>query len=275
MPNNDPTQPLPAAPADAVPVDPWADLRRYTAARLGIGRAGVSLPTREVLSFGLAHALARDAVHLPLDPGPLTTGLDQRGLKTITVTSQAADRASYLLRPDLGRRLAAADADRLSLQRDTHCDLLLVIADGLSSMAIERHALPLVDAILASRPSGWRLGPVVLATQARVALGDEIGAARRAPMVALLVGERPGLSAPDSLGIYLTRDPRPGRLDAERNCISNVRPEGLGYAAAAHKLWWLCQGARQLGQTGVALKDNSNATPRIANEEADEARLPR
>jgi len=275
MPNNDPTPTLPAAPADAVPVDPWADLRRYTAARLGIGRSGVSLPTREVLGFGLAHALARDAVHLPLDPGPLTTGLEQRGLETITVSSQAADRASYLLRPDLGRRLAEADADRLGQHPDPQCDLLLIIADGLSSMAIERHAVPLVDAILASRPTGWRLGPVVLATQARVALGDEIGAALRAPMVALLVGERPGLSAPDSLGIYLTRDPRPGRLDSERNCISNVRPEGLGYVAAAHKLWWLCQAARQLGQTGVALKDNSDATPRIANEDADEARLPR
>lgn len=241
--------------------DPWTELRRFTSARLAIGRTGSSLPTREVLSFGLAHAQARDAVHLPLDLSALEAELSARGLNTVTVASQANDRAAYLLRPDLGRRLDPADAKRLAERQDMPFELLLVIADGLSSMAIERHALPLVDAIQASRPEGWRLGPVVLARQARVALGDEIGAALRAPMVALLVGERPGLSAPDSLGIYLTLGPHPGRMDAERNCISNVRPAGLAYTEAARKLWWLCQAGRQLGQTGVALKDNSDAAP--------------
>jgi len=274
MPTDDAmTQPTPGT--TPVPDDPWADLRRYTAARLGLGRVGVSLPTREVLGFGLAHALARDAVHLPLDRDMLASGLAQRGLDTLTVASQATDRASYLLRPDLGRRLAEADARALAAHPHTGCELLLVIADGLSSMAIERHALPLVDALLASQPAGWRLGPVVLARQARVALGDEIGAALRAPMIALLVGERPGLSAPDSLGIYLTHNPRPGRMDSERNCISNVRPEGLGYAAAAHKLWWLCQAANVLGQTGVALKDNSDELALTAAEPAGEPKLPR
>jgi ethanolamine ammonia-lyase small subunit len=275
MPTDDTALPTPRTGIDPVPTDPWADLRRFTAARLGLGRAGVSLPTREVLGFGLAHALARDAVHLPLNMEALASGLAQRGLNPLSVTSQATDRASYLLRPDLGRRLADADAQALTAHPASGCDLLLVIADGLSSMAIERHALPLVDAILASQPPGWRLGPVVLARQARVALGDDIGAALRAPMIALLVGERPGLSAPDSLGIYLTRDPRPGRTDAERNCISNVRPEGLGYASAAHKLWWLCQAAKALGQTGVALKDNSDETLITAGEPGGDTRLPR
>ena len=249
---------LPDATAEPVAEDPWSGLRRFTAARLALGRAGVSLPTREVLGFGLAHAQARDAVHLPLDMAALAKGLADHGLDTVTVASQAPDRPAYLLRPDLGRRLDPADADRLKQHAHAPCDLVLVIADGLSSMAVERHALPLVATIQAHRPAGWRLGPVVLAHQARVALGDEIGAALGAPMVALLVGERPGLSAPDSLGIYLTADPRPGRMDAERNCISNVRPAGLDYTAAARKLWWLCQAARQLGRTGVVLKDDSD-----------------
>jgi ethanolamine ammonia-lyase small subunit len=260
MPSKDTDPRHDSAPAQ-IAEDPWSGLRRYTAARLALGRTGASLPTREVLGFGLAHALARDAVHLPLDLAALAGDLTERGLSTVSVASQATDRAAYLLRPDLGRRLSPEDAARLAERQDEPFDLLLVIADGLSSMAIERHALPLVDAICASRPEGWRLGPVVLARQARVALGDEIGAALHAPMVAVLVGERPGLSAPDSLGIYLTLGPRPGCTDAERNCISNVRPAGFACAAAARKLWWLCQAGRQLGQTGVALKDNSDAVP--------------
>ena len=260
MVSKDIDQPHDTAP-QRIAEDPWSELRRFTSARLAIGRTGASLPTREVLSFGLAHAQARDAVHLPLDLSALKAELSARGLNTVTVASQASDRAAYLLRPDLGRRLDPSDANQLAERQDAPFELLLVIADGLSSMAIERHALPLVDAIQASRPEGWRLGPVVLARQARVALGDEIGAALHAPMVAVLVGERPGLSAPDSLGIYLTLGPRPGCTDAERNCISNVRPAGLDYAEAARTLWWLCQAGRQLGQTGVALKDNSDAAP--------------
>ena len=260
MVSKDIDQPHDTAPK-RIAEDPWSELRRFTSARLAIGRTGASLPTREVLSFGLAHAQARDAVHLPLDLSALKAELSARGLNTVTVASQASDRAAYLLRPDLGRRLDPSDANQLAERQDAPFELLLVIADGLSSMAIERHALPLVDAICASRPEGWRLGPVVLARQARVALGDEIGAALHAPMVAVLVGERPGLRAPDSLGIYLTLGPHPGRMDAERNCISNVRPAGLDYAEAARKLWWLCQAGRQLGQTGVALKDNSDAAP--------------
>jgi ethanolamine ammonia-lyase small subunit len=249
--------------ASAVQADPWADLRRFTAARIALGRAGNSLPTAEVLRFGLAHAQARDAVHAALDAPALVARIAALGLDTLCVASAAPDRATYLMRPDLGRRLAAADAQRLSAEAAASaapgCDLLLVVGDGLSSLAVERHALPLLELILASQPPGWRLGPVVVATQCRVALADEVGARLGAPIVAILIGERPGLSSPDSLGIYLTHAPRLGRSDAERNCISNIRPEGLPYPEAARRLWWLCEAARRLGHSGVGLKDGSGA----------------
>ncbi|MDF1484533.1 ethanolamine ammonia-lyase subunit EutC [Ramlibacter sp. H39-3-26] len=240
--------------------DPWADLRAHTAARIALGRAGAALPTHELLRFGLAHAQARDAVHVRLDPAALAARLQSLGCATQVVRSAAADRATYLLRPDLGRRLDADDAQRLGqAAAPGGCDLLLVVADGLSSLAVERNAMPLVQAIRAQAPAGWTLGPVVVATQARVALGDEIGALLGARMAAVLIGERPGLCAPDGLGIYLTWQPRVGCHDAQRNCISNVRPEGLPASAAAARLWWLCREARRLGLTGVGLKDRSDA----------------
>ncbi len=240
--------------------DPWADLRAHTAARIALGRAGSALPTGELLRFGLAHAEARDAVHIRLDTARLEADLHALGCATLTARSAAADRATYLLRPDLGRRLDADDAQRLGRQAAPGgCDLLLVVADGLSSLAVQRNAAPLVQAIQAQAPAGWTLGPVAIATQARVALGDEIGALLGARMVAVLIGERPGLSAPDGIGIYLTWQPRVGRHDAQRNCISNVRPEGLPASAAAARLWWLCREARRLGLTGVDLKDHSDA----------------
>jgi ethanolamine ammonia-lyase small subunit len=241
--------------------DPWDDLRVHTAARLALGRAGTAIPTRELLNFGLAHAQARDAVHLPLDADALAARLADLGCTTLQVASAAQDRATYLLRPDLGRRLDEADAQRLRGEADgdgAGCDLLLVVADGLSAMAVERNAVPLVQAIVQGAPQGWRIGPVAIATQARVALGDELGALLGARLVAVLIGERPGLSSPDSLGIYLTWQPQVGRSDAERNCISNVRPEGLAPAAAAARLWWLCVQARRLGLTGIGLKDRSD-----------------
>lgn len=241
--------------------DPWDDLRAHTAARLALGRAGTAIPTRELLDFGLAHAQARDAVHLPLDAGALQAQFASLGCTTLRVASAAPDRATYLLRPDLGRRLGEADAQRLRGQTEgdgAGCDLLLVVADGLSALATERNAVPLVQAIVRTAPPGWRIGPVAIATQARVALGDEVGALLGARMVAVLIGERPGLSSPDSLGIYLTWHPQAGRSDAQRNCISNVRPEGLAPAAAAARLWWLCAEARRLGLTGIGLKDRSD-----------------
>lgn len=247
---------MPAAPL--ITPNPWHTLRAHTPARIGLGRAGGSLPTRELLAFGAAHAQARDAVHLPLDVDALQRRIEALSLGTRLVSSAAADRATYLLRPDLGRRLARESAEQLDLVDAAPCDLLLVVADGLSAAAVQRQVLPLLEQILEQRPEGWRIGEVVIATQARVALGDEIGQRLKARRVAMLIGERPGLSSPDSLGIYLTHDPRPGRNDAERNCISNVRPEGLAHADAARKLWWLAVESRRLGLTGVGLKDLSD-----------------
>ncbi|MDA8444432.1 ethanolamine ammonia-lyase subunit EutC [Paracidovorax valerianellae] len=260
-----PRTPSTAATTDTGPApDPWDDLRTHTAARLALGRAGHAIPTRELLDFGLAHAQARDAVHRPLDVDALATQLQAAGCTTQQVASAAPDRATYLLRPDLGRRLCDADAERLRNAApdgtaQAGADLLLVVADGLSSLAVERNAVPLIQAVLGTAPQGWRIGPVVIATQARVALGDEVATLLGAHMVAVLVGERPGLSSPDSLGIYLTWHPQVGCSDAQRNCISNVRPEGLVPAAAAARLWWLCGEARRLGLTGIGLKDRSDA----------------
>ena len=240
--------------------DPWSDLRSYTAARLALGRCGASLPTDEILRFGLAHAAARDAVQRQLDVDNLANRLQGAGMASVQVASAAADRTTFLLRPDLGRRLSEASRVRLSAAAGATAafDLVLVVGAGLSAPAIERNALPMLEAIRRQALPGWQIGPIVVATHARVALGDEVGELLEAALVAVLIGERPGLSSPDSLGIYLTWQPRRGRRDAERNCISNVRPEGLAYDDAAARLWWLCGQARQLRLTGVQLKDRSS-----------------
>jgi ethanolamine ammonia-lyase small subunit len=240
-----------------VTVDAWQALRRHTPARIALGRSGVSVPTDELLRFGLAHAQARDAVLQPLDEAVLVQGFRTAGFEVMTTHSAAPDRPTYLLRPDLGRRLDEAEIERLRSAASPPCDLLLVVGDGLSALAVQRHALPLAQAVRDGAPAGWRLGPVVIATQARVALGDDVGQALGARPVAMLIGERPGLSSPDSLGVYLTWAPRRGRSDAERNCISNVRPEGLPVDRAAAKLWWLAQAAARGQATGVTLKDES------------------
>lgn len=247
-------------PVNNAQPDPWTHLREHTAARIALGRSGEGLPTHELLQFGLAHAQARDAVHIALDVTALEVQLQALGCNTHKVRSAAADRATYLLRPDLGRRLHPDEAQTLSdLAPAGGIDLLLVIGDGLSSQAIARQAVPMVEAIRRQAPADWTLGPVIIATQARVALGDEVGALLGARMVAMLIGERPGLSSPDSLGIYLTWAPQPGRNDGQRNCISNVRPEGQLDEEAAARLWWLCQEAQRLRLTGVNLKDRSDA----------------
>ncbi|MGR4863674.1 ethanolamine ammonia-lyase subunit EutC [Caulobacter sp. LARHSG274] len=242
--------------APPVTPDPWTALRRHTPARIALGRSGASLPTREVLALALAHAQARDAVHTPFEAEATAAALRALDLETVIVDSAAPDRAAYLRRPDLGRTLS--EAGRAALPPGP-CDLAIVVADGLSSTAVHAHAAPLVQALLpAVRAAGWRLGPVVIARQARVALGDAVGEALAARLVILLVGERPGLSSPDSLGAYITFAPRIGRTDAERNCVSNIRGEGLSYAAAAFKLAWHAREALRLGLTGVALKDESD-----------------
>jgi ethanolamine ammonia-lyase small subunit len=236
--------------------NPWEELRRFTPARIALGRAGPALPTGEVLRLALAHARARDAVHRPLDVEGLDAGLRAAGHATVRVRSAARDRAEYLARPDLGRRLDEASAARLEAHAGPAPDLAVVVADGLSALAVERHALPFLEALRARSLARWG-GPVAIAVQGRVALGDEIGERLGAGLVAILIGERPGLSSPDSLGAYLTFAPRAGRTDAERNCLSNVRPEGLGYAEAARRLDWLAGEALRRRLTGVALKDES------------------
>lgn len=235
----------------------WADLRALTRARIALGRSGSAQRTADVLAFGVDHALARDAVHLPLDVAALRAELEAEGFPSQLVHSAAPDRASYLMRPDLGRRLDAASAQ--ALRPGAEIDLLPVIGDGLSALAAQRYGAAVLRA-LRERAGELRLGPVVIASQARVALGDEIGQRLGARMVVMLIGERPGLSSPDSLGLYLTLGPRVGRTDAERNCLSNIRAGGLAPQEAARKLLWLAREARRLGATGVGLKDQSELT---------------
>lgn len=236
--------------------DPWTHLSAFTPARIALGRAGPGQPTRAVLDFAMSHAQARDAVHTPFQVETTAQAIEALGLPTVLVDSAAPDRTTYLRRPDLGRRLSDASRPRLSPTKDG-CDLALVVADGLSSAAVHAHAAPLIAALL-PRLAGLRLGPVAIARQARVALADEVGEALGARLALILIGERPGLSSPDSLGAYLTFAPRQGRTDAERNCVSNIRPEGLPYDEAAFKLAWLVAEARRLALTGVALKDESD-----------------
>jgi ethanolamine ammonia-lyase small subunit len=266
--------------------NPWTRLRSFTSARLALGRTGDSLPTNEVLEFSLACAQARDAVHNALDVESLANHLAASGFKSMTVQSAVRDRAEYLRRPDLGRELNEASRSMLGgqlLHENCHFErsaerevegsvvstsqnpsgaaasnfhAVFIVADGLSAIAPARHAVPVLREI-AAQLEGWHIAPIIVATQARVALGDAIGALLKAEMTIMFIGERPGLSSPDSLGIYLTFQPRIGCTDADRNCISNVRPEGLGYEAAAHKLHHLMFAARASGRSGVALKDES------------------
>jgi len=241
-----------------------ARLRELTPARVALGRTGVSLETRELLDFQRAHAQARDAVHSRLDAAALAVELERATqLEVLRLHSACEDRATYLQRPDLGRmldepsraRLAARDngASRERAGNGRGCELAVIVADGLSALAVQRHAVPLLAELL-PHLDGWSIGPVVVVEQGRVAIGDEIGLALRAQISVVLIGERPGLSSPDSLGAYITWEPRPGRSDAERNCISNIRTEGLSYPQAAGQLRRFLSEARRRKLTGVALK---------------------
>ncbi|MFT0138306.1 ethanolamine ammonia-lyase subunit EutC [Alcanivoracaceae bacterium MT1] len=247
--------------------NPWSHLRAFTDARIGLGRVGISLPTHELLAFQYAHARARDAVHLPLDLEALDQDLAAQALPwsgAIRLHSQAVGRTEYLQRPDLGRRLDSTS--RATLQRiGGHAapvyDLALVVVDGLSSRAIQDNAVPFLkaldDTLNADSADVWRLAPLTVVNQGRVAVGDEVGELLNANTVVVLVGERPGLSSPDSLGLYLTWGPKTGRADSERNCISNVRPAGLAPEEAARRLMYLLRESRQLGLSGVGLKDRT------------------
>ncbi len=239
----------PPAPYDP---DPLARLRNRTPARVALGHCGTGLPTQALLDFQLDHARARDAVHESLDPPQLAA--DLRISEWIRVHSQASDRATYLQRPDLGRKLAP-ECDT-TLPTGPY-DVAFILGDGLSARAVQSHAAPTLRLILQALLD-WRVAPIIIATQARVALGDDIGARLSAAISVMFIGERPGLSAPDSLGVYLTWNPRPGRRDHERNCVSNIRPpQGLAYEEAASRVVWLMNAARRIGYSGVLLKGDS------------------
>ncbi len=242
--------------------DPWQQLKEFTRARIALGRAGSSLPTKELLDFTLSHAMARDAVHLALNAAVLAQDLEEQGFSIQLVHSKAPDRMSYLLRPDYGRQLNQQSRQQLqaikTVTLSNAVNLIIVVGDGLSSLAVERHAKPLLTEIKKNIPEQWRLGSLVIAAQARVALADEIGELLAADIVVLLIGERPGLRSPDSLSIYMTYAPKVGCSDADRNCISNICSEGLSYEAAAKKLIWLAKEAISRKLSGVALKDESS-----------------
>ena len=241
------------------------DLRHLTPARVGLGRTGASLPTKAMLDFTLDHARARDAVHAGFDPAAIVAGLDAIGLRTLPLSSLAGNRAEYLKRPDLGRKLDASAEHLLASGPPGPCHLAIVIGDGLSPSAVKAHAVELVRNLV-PRLGAIELGPVVVASGARVALGDQIGALLGARMVVVLIGERPGLSAPDSLGAYITFSPGAGRTDAERNCVSNIHASGLSYDEAAFRIGWLVREGLARRLTGVALKDESGLQARLSPE---------
>jgi ethanolamine ammonia-lyase small subunit len=236
-------------------------LCEFTMARVGLERSGTALATREVLAFQLAHAMARDAVHHPLDRVSLQLACATRNWPLLALRSGAAERMVYLRRPDLGRRLDERSREALEAHAgNASCDLAVAIVDGLSALAVHRHALPLLDPLLAQfEDAGWSRSDLVLVEQGRVAIGDEIGLCLHASLVLVLIGERPGLSAPDSLGAYLTWRPAPGRSDAERNCISNIRQDGLAYREASDRIFALASEARRRRLTGVELKEDYGA----------------
>jgi ethanolamine ammonia-lyase small subunit len=248
----------------APPSRPLTDLRALTPARVGLGRSGASLPTEALLDFTLDHARARDAVHAAFDVPAMITGLHDLGLEAIEVSSRARDRKDYLRRPDLGRTLDQASKHLLANGGGGAGRLAIVIGDGLSPTAVNAHAVHLVRSLIPYLAAdGIEIGRAVIARGARVALGDEIGALVGTQMMVMLIGERPGLSASDSLGAYLTYAPKVGLTDAGRNCVSNIHGAGLGYDEAAHRIAWLIREGLARGVTGVALKDESGAqTPR-------------
>ena len=234
------------------------DLRELTPARVGLGRAGASMPTKALLEFTLDHARARDAVHAVFDLSAIIAGLGGLGVQPVQVSSQARDRKEYLRRPDLGRMLDPPSKHLLATRDGGACQLAVVVGDGLSPFAVNAHAVELVRSLVPRLATdGIEIDRAVVASGARVALGDEIGAIVGARMMVMLIGERPGLSAPDSLGAYLTFAPKPGLTDAERNCVSNIHGSGLGYDEAAVRIAWLIREGLARRITGVALKDES------------------
>jgi len=243
------------------PDNPWLALRNLTPARIALGRTGTSLPTGAQLDFQFAHAQARDAVHLAFDHAGLASQLSDRGRESLVLHSAASDRHQYLQRPDLGRRLNEDSIATLRQHAQANpggVDLAIVVADGLSALAVHRHTLPFLTRFdEQAAADGWTCAPVVLVQQGRVAVADEVGELLGARMTVMLIGERPGLSSPDSLGLYFTYAPKVGLTDAYRNCISNIRLEGLSYGMAAHRLLYLMREACRRQLSGVNLKDEA------------------
>ncbi len=243
---------------NSVTNDPWENLRRFTAARIALGRSGHSLPTRELLHFQLDHAQARDAVYSELDVAKLTEELSVVTSQILHLHSQVQNRQQYLQRPDWGRRLSTESKQKLEIQSHAATDLCIVIADGLSATAVNTHAVPVLQQLIpALQEREWTLAPICVVEQGRVAIADEIAFLLNAQAVVILIGERPGLSSPDSMGAYLTFQPRPGLTDESRNCISNIRPAGLNYEQAAEKLLYLITQIKARQLSGVNLKDES------------------
>lgn len=239
--------------------DPWERLKQYTDARIALGRTGCSILTDEYLKFSLAHARARDTINMPFERHAVREKLEDMGLEVVYAESAATSRDVFIRRPDLGRRLSEVSRERLKKMKYPGADVLIVIGDGLSSKAVHKQAIPLIKNLLPyMKELGLTVGPIVLAKQSRVALGDDIAEVMHCGLVAMLIGERPGLSSPDSLGVYMTYKPFAGRLESERNCISNIRPEGLSHERAAFKLAWLIEMAYERDVSGTKLKDKSD-----------------
>ena len=272
----DPVDPQDSTGAGIVTLQPWQTLRRYTDARIALGRAGHSLPTAAHLQFQLDHAEARDAVHLPLDTESLARQVAALGRKPVLLHSRAPDRRTYLQRPDLGRRLDAASVQTLVAQQSPAAsshdsrrdDVAFVVVDGLSARAIHQNAAPLLGSMLARLrddvETPWSIAPIAIVTLGRVAVGDEAGELLQARTVVVLIGERPGLSSPDSMGLYVSWAPRIGLVDALRNCISNIRPAGLAVDEAAARLHYLLRESRRRRLTGVDLKEDTPSGSTLA-----------
>ena len=248
--------------SDANELDPWHSLKQFTPARIALGRAGMSLPTHACLELQLAHALARDAVNIPLDFAGLEQRLNLQGYQTLTLQTQAENQSVYLQRPDLGRLLSASAMSCLQHTALLPFDAVVVVADGLSSTAIEHHAEPFLNLLLPElQQKGYRLPPVCLVKHGRVAIGDAIAEHYAASLCIILIGERPGLSSPDSMGIYFTYQARSGiSTDADRNCISNIHNNGLSYQQALKKLLFLINESEKLEFSGINLKDETTDT---------------
>ncbi|REC96151.1 ethanolamine ammonia-lyase subunit EutC [Kushneria indalinina] len=258
--------PMKTDATSVVTTNPWRQLSEYTDARIGLGRAGGSLPTAPHLAFQLAHAQARDAVHLPLDTEQMMEALESRFESVVRLHSRAGDRGEYLRRPDLGRQLNERSLEQLESMNVEQCDVSIAVVDGLSARAIHEHAATLLDHLVPEfEARGWSVGPVSLVEQGRVAIGDPVGEALGARMGLVLIGERPGLSSPDSLGVYFTWGPTPGRCDSERNCISNVRPRGQSFDAAAKLILYLLDEASRREVSGVELKDDSEVDSELGD----------